>query len=190
MRDFLDRELQLQKHFGGRAYILDPAQCHAPENGIAKPQTLPADSDPLKVDPFDGLFKIDVITHLNDKGHLFLYQRVMEKMDWDNICVSTTGVHKLSSQPSEIQVSLCPNPFNLHAKLEFVLPVEGNVEIEIFNILGQNVRTLVNRDFTIGSHQVIWDGTDKFNRIVNSGTYFFRIQIGEHIKIKKGLIIK
>lgn len=62
MRDFLDRELQLQKHFGVQAYILDPAQCHAPENDIAKPQTLPADSDPLKVDPFDGLFKIDVIT--------------------------------------------------------------------------------------------------------------------------------
>jgi len=62
MRDFLDRKVQLQKHFGVRAYILDPTQCHAPENGIAKPQTLPADSDPLKVDPFDGLFKIDVIT--------------------------------------------------------------------------------------------------------------------------------
>lgn len=62
MRDFLDRELQLQKYFGVRAYILDPAQCHDPKNGIAKPQSLPADSDPLKVDPFDGLFKIDVIT--------------------------------------------------------------------------------------------------------------------------------
>jgi predicted ATP-dependent endonuclease of OLD family len=62
MRDFLDRELQLQKHFGVQAYTLDPAECRAPENGIAKPQALPADSDPLKVDPFDGLFKIDVIT--------------------------------------------------------------------------------------------------------------------------------
>ncbi len=62
MREFLDRELKLQKHFGVRAYILDPAQCHDPEGGIAKPQPLPADIDPLKLDPFDGLFKIDVIT--------------------------------------------------------------------------------------------------------------------------------
>ncbi|HSW65080.1 MAG TPA: AAA family ATPase [Dissulfurispiraceae bacterium] len=60
MRDFLDRELH--KHFAVQAYILDPAQCHPPENGIAKPQPLPADSDHLNLYPFDGLFKIDVIT--------------------------------------------------------------------------------------------------------------------------------
>jgi len=59
MRDFLDRELHM--HFAVQAYILDPARCHDPEEGIAKPQPLPADSDPLRLDPFDGLFKIDVI---------------------------------------------------------------------------------------------------------------------------------
>jgi hypothetical protein len=60
MRDFLDRELH--KHFEVKSYILDPAQCQDPEKGIAKPQSLPADSDQLKQEPFDGLFKIDVIT--------------------------------------------------------------------------------------------------------------------------------
>ena len=60
MRDFLDRELH--KHFEVKSYILDPEQCQNPEKGIAKPQSLPADSDPLKKEPFDGLFKIDVIT--------------------------------------------------------------------------------------------------------------------------------
>ena len=60
MKDFLDRELH--RYFEMQSYILDPAQCQDPENGIAKPQSLPADSDPLKKEPFDGLFKIDVIT--------------------------------------------------------------------------------------------------------------------------------
>jgi predicted ATP-dependent endonuclease of OLD family len=59
LREFLDRELH--KHFEVKSYILDPAQCHDPENGMAKPQSLPADSDPLKKEPFDGLFKIHVI---------------------------------------------------------------------------------------------------------------------------------
>lgn len=59
MRDYLDKELQ--SHFEVQSYILDPAQCQAPENGIAKPQALPADSEPLKQEPFEGLFKIDVI---------------------------------------------------------------------------------------------------------------------------------
>ena len=60
MRDFLDRQLHTQ--FEVQSYILDPAQCQSPEKGVAKPQPLPADSDPLKKDPFDGLIKIDVIT--------------------------------------------------------------------------------------------------------------------------------
>ena len=60
MRHFLDR--RLHRHFEVQSYILDPALCQDPEKGIAKPQSLPADSEPLKKEPFDGLFKIDVIT--------------------------------------------------------------------------------------------------------------------------------
>jgi len=60
MRDFLDRELHKQLEV--KSYILDPAQCQDPEKGIARPQSLSADTDPLEKEPFDGLFKIDVIT--------------------------------------------------------------------------------------------------------------------------------
>ena len=60
IRDFLDR--RLHSHFEVQSYILDPAQCQDPVQGIAKPQSLPRDSDSLKKDPFDGLIKIDIIT--------------------------------------------------------------------------------------------------------------------------------
>lgn len=60
MRAFLDRKLH--GHFEVQSYILDPAGCQDPEKSIAKPQSLPADSEPLKHEPFEGLFKIDVIT--------------------------------------------------------------------------------------------------------------------------------
>ncbi len=62
MSDFLDTELH--KHFAVRSYILDPEKVQPPVNGCAKakPQALSADSDALKKEPFDGLFKIDVIT--------------------------------------------------------------------------------------------------------------------------------
>ena len=59
MRGFLDR--QLHNQFEVQSYILDPAQCKDPVQGIAKPQSLAPDSDPLKKHPFDGLIKIDVI---------------------------------------------------------------------------------------------------------------------------------
>ena len=60
MRDFLDRQLHSQ--FEVQSYILDPTQCQEPVQGIATPQLLPPDSDPLNKDPFEGLIKIDVIT--------------------------------------------------------------------------------------------------------------------------------
>ena len=60
MRDYLDRELHRQ--FEVKAYILDPAKCEEPANGTAKPQSLPADSEPIGGEPFDGLLKIDVIS--------------------------------------------------------------------------------------------------------------------------------
>ena len=60
IRAFLDRELH--RYFEVKAYILDPAKCEEPTNGTTKPQPLPADSEPMDREPFDGLFKIDVIT--------------------------------------------------------------------------------------------------------------------------------
>ena len=60
MRDFLDRRLHSQ--FEIQSYVLDPTQCQDPVLGIAKPQPLPPDIDPLNKDPFDDLIKIDVIT--------------------------------------------------------------------------------------------------------------------------------
>ena len=60
MRGFLDRELH--KYFEVKSYILDPTKCNEPDNGVAKPQLLPADSEPMDKEPFEGLFKIDVIS--------------------------------------------------------------------------------------------------------------------------------
>jgi lysophospholipase L1-like esterase len=128
--------------------------------------------------------------HLNDAGHAFLFQRVMEKVNWDSMCDTGTKVQHQKAQPDDMQVSLYPNPFNLHTKITFDLPVADHVEIQIFNVLGQQIKTLVNREFTSGSHQVDWDGTDNFLETVNSGTYFFRITAGDFTKIKKALIIK
>jgi len=76
MRDFLDRELQ--RNFEVKPFILDPAKCEEPENGVAKPQPLSIDSEPMDREPFDGLFKIDVTSaqrgfsdpKTEDKSHI------------------------------------------------------------------------------------------------------------------------
>ena len=60
MRDFLDRKLH--RYFEVKAYILNPKQCEEPDNGTAKPQSLPANSEPMDREPFEGIFKIDIIS--------------------------------------------------------------------------------------------------------------------------------
>jgi parallel beta-helix repeat protein len=64
-----------------------------------------------------------------------------------------------------------PNPFNPSATIEFSLPRDGRVSIEIFNIMGQRVKTLANATYTAGMHSLVWNGADEIGRAVASGIY-------------------
>jgi len=68
-----------------------------------------------------------------------------------------------------------PNPFNPETIIEFALPEGQTVAIEIYNILGQRVRTLVRGFREAGTHSVAWNGTDDKNDDVPSGIYFYRL---------------
>jgi|GEM_PF-3228243 len=69
-----------------------------------------------------------------------------------------------------------PNPFNPSAKIDYALPVRGNVILKIYNLLGVEVRTLVDATQTAGQHTVTWDGKDDFGRDVVSGIYLYRLE--------------
>ncbi|MBN1327030.1 MAG: hypothetical protein JW996_03675, partial [Candidatus Cloacimonetes bacterium] len=64
-----------------------------------------------------------------------------------------------------------PNPFNPETTISYNLPMDGKVEIAVFNIKGQKVKQLVNNQFTAGQHSVIWNGTDSNEKAVSSGIY-------------------
>jgi hypothetical protein len=83
-----------------------------------------------------------------------------------------------------------PNPFNPSTGIAFDLPVASQVRLEILNILGQKVRTLVNEYREAGSHTVIWDGRDDYGSTTASGVYFYRIEAGEHQAVKKMMMLK
>ena len=71
-----------------------------------------------------------------------------------------------------------PNPFNPSTIIPFQLPVSTHVRLEIFNLLGQRVATLVDGDRTAGSHTAHWDGRNAAGRPVGSGVYLYRLQGG------------
>jgi hypothetical protein len=83
-----------------------------------------------------------------------------------------------------------PNPFNPTTTIEYSLPRRGHVTVEVFNVLGQRVRTLVDRVESAGSHAVVWNGTDASGEPVATGLYLYRLQAGRHIELKKMLLMK
>jgi len=84
-----------------------------------------------------------------------------------------------------------PNPFNPETNIKYNLPSEGKVELSIYNIKGQKVKTLVDDTQVSGQHTVIWNGTNTKNKKVSSGVYFYKLEIdkSKHL-INKMLLLK
>ncbi len=85
-----------------------------------------------------------------------------------------------------------PNPFNPSTEIRYSLQEDAEVNINIYNVKGQKVKTLVNEHATIGNHSVLWNGDNDSKEAVSSGVYFYEMKIdgGEYSSIKKMLLLK
>jgi endoglucanase len=83
-----------------------------------------------------------------------------------------------------------PNPFNPFTHINFKLKKQSNVEIGIFNAMGQLVRVLINEKRPAGSYSLVWNGTDDAGSLLPSGTYFFHIQAGDFAETRKTVLLK
>ena len=88
---------------------------------------------------------------------------------------TTDNSHSTPGIPNAIRISNYPNPFNPNTTIDFYLPEPGDVTLEVFNIKGQRVKTLINEHKETGSHNIVWNGTDQNGRFVSSGVYFYRL---------------
>jgi hypothetical protein len=94
--------------------------------------------------------------------------------------------------PSEYELRQnFPNPFNPNTTIIFALPKKAQVSLEVFNILGQKVRTLLNKEERKeGYHVMEWDSRNDHGVRVASGMYIFRFMADGHVKLKKAMLIK
>ncbi len=83
-----------------------------------------------------------------------------------------------------------PNPFNPITTIRFDLPAAGHVVLEVYNVLGQKVKTLVDEHRTAGFHTAEWNGTDNRGVAVASGVYFYRMEAGNFSSYRKMLLLK
>jgi hypothetical protein len=83
-----------------------------------------------------------------------------------------------------------PNPFNPETEISYNLPHDSYVTLTIFNIVGQEVKTLVDGFQDAGHKSIRWDGKDNDGNKVSSGIYFYRIQAGEYSQTKRMVLLK
>lgn len=99
--------------------------------------------------------------------------------------LSTTGVKNSSTPTSYELLQNYPNPFNPKTTIKFAIPEKARVTLEVYNLIGQKVVTLVDNELNTGVYEVEFDGSN-----LVSGIYLYRIQAGSFVSVKKMLLLK
>ncbi len=115
------------------------------------------------------------------------YSYRLVQIDFDGTRNESAVVEiEITSQPGDYALMQnYPNPFNPATTIEYSIPENGNIILEVYNSLGEKVSTLVSGFKQAGSYRVVFNGTD-----MSSGTYFYRLQTGSFIETRKMLLIK
>ena len=113
---------------------------------------------------------------------------------FDDIFVTKLGID--TSVENEV-ISTCikllnhPNPFNPTTTIEFSIQNDSHIELSVYNIKGQIIKTLARSEFIEGSHSIIWNGVDESNKQVSSGIYYYKLKVNGKIEVvKKCLLLK
>ena len=104
-----------------------------------------------------------------------------------------TGVDRIAETvPDDFNLEQnYPNPFNPSTTIDFSIPEQVQVTLEIYNVLGQRVATLVSGEmYDPGHYNVVWDGRNQAGNPVSSGMYIYRIQAGDFTDVKKMMFLK
>lgn len=83
-----------------------------------------------------------------------------------------------------------PNPFNPSTTISFDLAQTSHAQLKIYNLKGQLINTLIDKDMAVGRHRLIWEGLDSKNRPVASGVYLYRLVTDHYVKTRKMLLLK
>jgi sugar lactone lactonase YvrE len=103
----------------------------------------------------------------------------------DFVEIYQTSTDNISLPDKHFTIANYPNPFNASTVIQYNLPSSSDVTIEIYDILGRKIETLVQGEQPAGNHQVTWDAGYQ-----SSGIYFYRIQAGEYTETRKMVILK
>jgi hypothetical protein len=155
----------------------------------------------------DGFVDVDlaVIGHqtepINDDGTLFTLKlsgngvtsvsNVILRDMGNNDVPFVLNKEEVAALPSEFSlIGATPNPFNATTAINFSVPYEAKVRIEIHDLTGRTIATLVDNEFEAGRHSIIWNGSDNSGGTVSSGTYIVRMSTEDFSTSSRIILIK
>ena len=118
------------------------------------------------------------------------YNRVFRIVEVDMTTASIEDLDIITPQDYKLSQNY-PNPFNPSTTIEFYLPVSNNISLTVYNMVGQEVVSLVDRSMMdAGSHSIIWNGLDRNGLQVSSGTYIYELKFGNLSKVRQMTFMK
>lgn len=105
--------------------------------------------------------------------------------------VAPVSINEETIPPIDVQLYNYPNPFNPTTTISFSITEEGIVELNVYNIKGQKIKSLLNNHISAGEHSIVWNGKDTSGKKVGSGIYLYKLNVNGKIEaVKKCLLLK
>ena len=129
----------------------------------------------------------------------YLYGFIRDRLNWMDANIEELYKPEEPEEPEEpgpvvaesyALMQNYPNPFNPVTMINYQLPEDADVILEIYNITGQRVRILIEEPQFAGFHSALWDSRNAAGVKMPTGIYFYRIQAGSYVKTKKMILVK
>lgn len=134
---------------------------------------------------------VRIASHTGELNDNFTDARLFTRLS--SFTFGTTGSPKPSAELVPMEFKLFqnyPNPFNATTNINYQIPQAGQVILKIYDILGQEIRTLIKETREAGHFDIFWDGKNADGNEVTSGAYVYKIQLGDHTDSKRMLLIR
>ncbi|MDR3627604.1 MAG: T9SS type A sorting domain-containing protein [Ignavibacteriaceae bacterium] len=134
--------------------------------------------------------------YIGMETRLHIYSQFVGTVYFDDLTIENLGPNDAVNNQNKIlpaQFAVFqnyPNPFNPTTTISYSLPKAISVKVIVYDVLGREVKTLVNTDQKAGIQQVIWNGDNNMGRKVSSGIYMYKVSAGEQVQVKKMIMLK
>ncbi len=147
----------------------------------------------LSINHFNGSFWEDITAAKDTVSNIICGRTTTLSPFAIGVTKTPTDIEEIVGRLLPTSITLAdnyPNPFNPSTTIEFSVPTNSFVTLKVYNVLGQEVKTLVNQDIPAGSFSTVWDSDNNSGRQVSSGVYFYKLTVGENVISKKMMLLK